>query len=225
MNTFFKLYYEAWPLLALATAVLVFRAPDHSGAFADWPGILRACFAVLLAAAAFTSVTAIYGGIFAPNNPSRPEGRRERPSLDGLRYLEKLRPAEYRAVLWLRRTIAGTPVILEAQGNSYGDFSRISMLTGLPTVLGWEHHVKQRGNPEAEVDARRQAVQDIYKSTDLAKVERLLRRYHVGYVYVGWLERDSYGNPGLVKFDSTPTLFEKVYSNQDVKILRVVGGD
>src|SRR5262249_64793 len=36
MNTFFKLYYEAWPLLALATAVLVFRAPDHTGTIARW---------------------------------------------------------------------------------------------------------------------------------------------------------------------------------------------
>jgi uncharacterized membrane protein/DNA-binding beta-propeller fold protein YncE len=225
MNTFFKLYYEAWPLLALATAVLVFRGPEHTGVWNHWPRVLRVFFAILLVAAGFTSVTAIYGGVFAPNNPSRPEGRRERPSLDGLRYLEKFRPAEYRAVLWLRRTIAGTPVILEAQGNSYGDFSRISMLTGLPTVLGWEHHVKQRGNPEAEVDARRQAVVDIYKSMDLAKAERLLRRYHVGYVYVGGLEKETYGGAGLAKFDITPTLFEKVYSNQDVKIFRVVGGD
>ena len=32
------------------------------------------------------------------------------------------------------------------------------MLTGLPTVLGWDYHVKQRGNPESEIEARRIAV-------------------------------------------------------------------
>ena len=56
-------------------------------------------------------------------------------------------PGSTSAVLWLRSTLRGTPVVLEAQGPSYQDFGRISMLTGLPTVLGWDYHVKQRGNP------------------------------------------------------------------------------
>jgi DNA-binding beta-propeller fold protein YncE len=99
------------------------------------------------------------------------------------------------------------------------------MLTGFPTVLGWEHHVKQRGNPEAEVSARRQAVQDIYSGTDRSRVERLLRRYHVGYVYVGWLERQTYPGPGLRKFENTPDLFRVAYSNPEAQIYRVVGGD
>ena len=32
MNTFFKLYSEAWPLFALGTAVLVFGPPGRAGA-------------------------------------------------------------------------------------------------------------------------------------------------------------------------------------------------
>jgi DNA-binding beta-propeller fold protein YncE len=99
------------------------------------------------------------------------------------------------------------------------------MLTGLPTVLGWEHHVKQRGNPESEVVARRQAVQEIYSSADLTKVGELLRRYHVGYVYVGWLERQTYGGPGLAKFENAPALFKVAYANPEAQIYRVVGGD
>ncbi len=121
--------------------------------------------------------------------------------------------------------LPGTPVVLEAQGASYQEFSRISMLTGLPTVLGWEHHVKQRGNPETEVAARRQAVQDIYSTTDRATVERLLRRYHVGYVYVGWLERQTYSTAGLRKFETIHDLFQVAYSNQETQVYRVVGGD
>jgi YYY domain-containing protein len=228
MNTFFKLYFEAWPLFALATAVLLFRSPNRAGAFENWPGVLRGAFFLLLACGAFTSVTAARGGIFGRSNPSRPAGGPGRPSLDGLRYLEKLRPGEYRAVLWLSRTLTGTPVVLEAQGGehgSYQDFSRVSMLTGLPTVLGWEHHVKQRGNPEAEVLARRQAIQEIYSGTDPPKAQQLLRRYHVGYVYVGWLEKRTYPAPGLKKFDTAPELFQIAYENPEVKIYRVVGGD
>ena len=37
MNTFFKLYLEAWLLFAIATAVLVFRRPSHSGTIDRWP--------------------------------------------------------------------------------------------------------------------------------------------------------------------------------------------
>jgi YYY domain-containing protein len=225
MNTFFKLYSEAWPLLAVATAVLVFRSPNRAGSFENWPRVLRGVFFLLLACGLFTTVTAARGAIFAPNNPSRPAGGPGAPSLDGLRYLEKLRPGEYRAVLWLRRTLPGTPVVLEAQGGSYQEFSRISMLTGFPTVLGWEHHVKQRGNPEAEVVARRQAVQEIYSGTDLAKVLQHLRRYHVGYVYVGWLERQTYPGPGLRKFETAKELFELSYENPETRIYRVRGGD
>jgi YYY domain-containing protein len=225
MNTFFKLYSEAWPLFALATAVLVFGPTGRAGAFRNWPRVLRGAFYVLLACCVFTAGSAIWGGIFGPNNPARHDARVGAPSLDGLRYLEKLRPGEYRAVLWLRRTLPGTPVVLEAQGASYQEFSRISMLTGLPTVLGWEHHVKQRGNPESEVVARREAVQEIYSSTDLEKVRNLLRRYHVGYVYVGWLERQTYPGPGIAKFEESPALFKVAYANPEAQIYSVVGGD
>ena len=225
MNTFFKLYFEAWPLFALATAVLVFGSPTRPGAFARWPVALRGVFFLFLGACLFTTVTAAYGAVFAPHNPARPGGVRSRPSLDGLAHLERSRPGEYRAVLWLNRALAGTPVLLEAQGDSYQDFSRISMFTGLPTVLGWEHHVKQRGNSEEEVAARREAVRAIFSSPDAEGIAELLRRYHVGYIYVGWLERKTYVPEGLRKFDSAKKMFEPVYENPDVRIYRVIGGD
>jgi YYY domain-containing protein len=218
MNTFFKLYVEAWILFAIATAVLVFRARERRGVIDRWVFPARAGAAALAAAALFTSVTAGRAAVsrhFAPYAG---------PSLDGLRYLETLHPGEYRAVVWLRRTVGGTPVVLEAQGPSYQDFGRISMLTGLPTVLGWDYHVKQRGNSETEIEARRQAVQSIYTNPDAARVEPLLRRYRVGYVYVGWLERKTYPPAGLQKFRTDKSLFEPVYENPETQIYRVAGG-
>jgi DNA-binding beta-propeller fold protein YncE len=219
MNTFFKLFQESWLLLALGTSALAFRSRARPGAFGRWPLPARVFFFLLLGAGMFTSVTAARGAV--GNHFAAYSG----PSLDGLRYLEETRPGEYRAVLWMRRAIRGTPVILEAQGASYQDFSRISMLTGLPTVLGWEHHVKQRGNPPEEIDARREAVPQIYSSKTVAPAEALLRRYHVGYVYVGWLERQTYPSEGLRKFDTEKGLFEVAYENREAKVYRVVGGD
>ena len=224
MNTFFKLYFEAWPLLALSTAVLVFGSAARSGSYERWPAVFRIGFIVLLAAALFTSVTIVRGALFAPGNPSRPEPKTA-ITLDGMRYLESWRPGEYAAVEWLRRAVPGTPVVLEAHGASYQDFSRVSMLTGIPTVLGWEHHVKQRGNPESEVATRTADVERVFSSSDVRSVSGTLRKYHVGYVYVGPLERQTYPAEGLRKFASGTDLFQIAYENPDVKIYRVIGGD
>ncbi len=217
MNTFFKLYLEAWILFAIATAVLVFRR-DRRGVIDRWALPARAAAGLLAAAALFTSATAGRAAVsrhFAPY---------EGPSLDGLRYLETMHPGEYRAVEWLRRTVEGTPVVLEAQGPSYQDFGRISMLTGLPTVLGWDYHVKQRGNAESDIEARRQAVRSIYTNPESARVEPLLKRYNVGYVYVGWLERKTYPADGLRKFRADKALFQPVYENPETQVYRVAGG-
>lgn len=222
MNTFFKLYFAGWVLFAVATAVLVFTRADRPGSFERWPSALRGAVFVLLAAALFTTVTAARGAI----DHARPTYREAEklPTLDGLRYLEATNPGEYRAVTWLNR-LRGTPVVLEAQGDSYREFGRVSMLTGLPTVLGWEYHVQQRGNPPSEIAARRDAVRLLYSSGSPDAIEGLLRRYHVGYVYVGDVERKTYPSAGLKKFDRSPDLFRVAYENPQVTIYRVVGGE
>jgi YYY domain-containing protein len=234
MNTFFKLYFSAWILFAISTAVLLFSNDGESGTFARWRQPARAFFLALLAVSTFTSATAARGAVDSRlGRPAPPDSRGDPndfvrfggPTLDGLRYLAVLRPGEYRAIMWLRRAVKGTPVVLEAQGASYQDFSRISMNTGLPTVLGWEHHVKQRGNSEEEVVIRREAIERIYSSPDANRVEGLLRRYHVAYVYVGWLEKKTYPSQGLQKFDTAKDLLELAYENPEVRIYRVVGGD
>jgi YYY domain-containing protein len=221
MNTFFKLYFEAWLLLSISTAVLVFGRPERPGAFRRWSLPVRALVIVLALPALFTSTTGVWGAL------GRHFAAYSGPSLDGLRYLEQGRPGEYHAVVWMRRSIRGTPVVLEAQGPSYQDFGRISMLTGLPTVLGWDYHVKQRGNPDIEIEARKKVVEQIYAGSGIGTIEGLLRRYHVRYVYVGWLEKKTYPPAALKKFDgaSAKGILELAYENPEAKIYRVVGGE
>ncbi len=218
MNTFFKLYLEAWILFAIGTAVLVFRGRDRRGVIDAWPWPAKAAAALLVLAALFTSVT---GGRAAVSRHFAPYSG---PSLDGLRYLQEQRPGEYRAVEWMRRNVAGTPVVLEAQGPSYQDFGRISMLTGLPTLLGWDYHVKQRGNPESEIETRKNVVRTIYSHTEAGRAIAYLKRYGVGYIYVGPVERKTYPAAGLSKFRTNPQQFPLVYENPEVQIYRVAGG-
>lgn len=221
MNTFFKIHLEAWLALSVGTATLLFGGADRPAVFGRWPRAARWGLGLVGLAALFTSVTAVRGAL----HPTRPTYRAgaPRPTLDGLAFLGLSRPGELAAVEWLQAAVVGTPVLLEAQGPPYQDYSRISMMTGIPTVLGWEHHVSQRGNSRAEIEERRAAVATIYSSVDLERVRSLLARYRVAYVYVGWLERSKYSAHGLQKLAARGDLFEEVYSNRETRIYRVVG--
>ena len=55
--------------------------------------------------------------------------------LNGIAYLQNIKSEDYKAINWINANIKNQPVILEAQGDSYTDFARISTNSGLPTVL------------------------------------------------------------------------------------------
>jgi uncharacterized membrane protein len=121
-------------------------------------------------------------------------------SLDGLDFVQDSDPGEYHAIRWLREE-APRGRIVEAVGNDYSDYGRISASTGLPTILGWKGHEHQwRGNTEV-FEGREEAVAQIYQSDDPEIVRRLLERYDIRYVYVGSREWVKYNPVHLEKFD------------------------
>ena len=79
-------------------------------------------------------------------------------TLNGMAYMEDARYSfdrgrgseelkdEYDAIQWLRGdAIQGSPVALEGQGELYRSLhGRVSIYTGLPTVLGWDNHQSQQ---------------------------------------------------------------------------------
>ena len=84
--------------------------------------------------------------------------------------------------------------MLEANGDSYSDYERVSAMTGLPTVLGWYvHEWLWRGDP-ADLNVRAEDVKQMYTSTDTNEVLRLLEQYHVTYIFVGSKEKEKYGD-------------------------------
>ena len=117
----------------------------------------------------------------------------------------------------------GLPVLLEAQGPSYQEFTRLSMHTGLPTVQGWEYHTQQRGHSQAETERRKADVTAAYTSADEEAVRRILLRYHVALVAVGNLERRTYAGANLARFESWTDLLTPVYRNPEVGSFRGEG--
>lgn len=145
-------------------------------------------------------------------------GSQEYESLDGLAYLGKLYPDDYQGILWLKKQIPDQPVILEAVGESYTDFARVSANTGLPTVLGWRvHEWLWRGSFD-EAGKRTEEVKEIYEGKDINRIKSLLRKYQVKFIFVGDMERQAY--PQL-KEEQLLKLGEIVFSSNQTKIYQL----
>jgi uncharacterized membrane protein len=74
------------------------------------------------------------------------------------------------------------------------------------------------------VETRRAYVQECYTTTITAYAWEILRRYDVGYVYVGPYERLYYSAEGLAKFDQMVAegYLRLVYDWDGVKIYEVI---
>ncbi len=193
MNTIFKFYLPLWSFLAIATVCLLSEVGrlKSSKIWVRW-GTRGFVGVVITLGFAGTLLNAIVMIPFA-----RVSG--PRPTLDGSAYLERLDGDEARMARYLGSTVKGTEPIIEAWGNSYGEFTRVSMQTGLPTVLGWEHHVYQRGAPRREIEERKRDLREIYSTRDVARVRAIAKKYGASLIVVGNVERRAFQrSPGIV---------------------------
>jgi Tfp pilus assembly protein PilF len=92
--------------------------------------------------------------------------------------------------------IVGTPVVMQMSIWPYrGNGSWIAINTGLPTVLGWDHHETQQHYSD-QVFARSEngalvgCVRDFYNTSNIGYALKILNHYHVTYIHLGTIERD-----------------------------------
>ncbi|MBN18394.1 MAG: hypothetical protein CL758_02785 [Chloroflexi bacterium] len=127
---------------------------------------------------------------------------------------------DFEGIEWMQNSIQGTPIILEAHTPSYRWGSRVSVYTGLPTVIGWKwHQEQQRWNYREDIEERIKDVETIYNSNDIEKTISLIEKYKINYIYVGKVEKIYYLNTGLEKFDQMMDL-SLVFKNSEVKIYK-----
>jgi len=209
MNTVFKFYFQAWVLMAIASAFAVYWLGRRTGR--GWKVVLAGFWLLF----AMGMVYPLLG------NASRAGNFQHAPTLDGTAYLASSQPDDYAAIAWLNEQVAGAPTLLEAPGSggsSYVYEGRVSALTGLPTLVGWAGHEGQwRGSYDIQ-SARDPDIQTIYNTLDPQAAVALLKKYDVRYVYVGPLERSKYETRGLAKFEG---FMDVVYRNGGVTIYGV----
>jgi uncharacterized membrane protein len=143
-------------------------------------------------------------------------------TLDGASYLAVEDPDAYAAYLWLIEHQQPGDVVVEAPGEEYDPTtSRMSTLTGLPTILGWPgHEVQWRGN-DAFLIPRERDLRTIYSSIDQDEILQALEHYGARYVYVGPRERALYGITAE-RLSWLAEWMEPAFASGEVMILAVV---
>lgn len=183
-NTMFKLTYQAFILFGTASG-FIFTKFIHKPAF-TWQKKFTVITLILFLCTLWyseVSVKAWYGNIFETKNYK---------GLDAVAFMKKNMPDDYETVKWLNKNITGTPVVLEANGDSYSDNERISMATGLPTVLGWYVHEWLWRGDTGVLNERIEDIKTLYTTDDAGAAKDIIKKYHIQYIYVGKLEQDKY---------------------------------
>lgn len=212
MNTIFKLYYQAWLLLAVVAPFCLYYLAHSWRPYlslartAKWAWL--AALAVLLAGAFIYPAAAV---------PSRSGEFKGTPTLDGLASLRRTNPDLMPALEVLKARAPADAVVVEATGGSYTDYGRVSGLTGIPTVLGWSGHEHQWRGTTRAFAGREQDIDRIYQAEDAAMLRSLLDQYRVTYVFVGDLELRRYGPDTAIRLAQ---FLPVEYRNEGVTILK-----
>lgn len=230
-NTVFKFYLQVWVILSIVGGVTLawmfhsFPRWNVAGRL-SWQMFFMLLLTIALAYP-LMATRARWQDRFDYENAPR--------TLDGMEYMTYAIHGEYELwfplkgdydmIRWLQQNVKGTPVIMEAHfpGVQYHWSGRISIYTGLPTMLGWSwHQIQQHSAPGMDklVHARENNASAFYElsgAEGIRAVQNLSDNYDVEYIVVGALERAFYGDiqrdpltgiqtaghsAGLAKFDT-----------------------
>ncbi|NDJ75670.1 MAG: hypothetical protein GYB65_05380, partial [Chloroflexi bacterium] len=240
-NTVFKFYIQVWFLFSIVSGIGLAWMLRTSW---RWNGPVRAVWqtglAILLTIALLYPVLATQARWLDRFNAD------ETPlTLDGMEYMKYSVHGEngvwfslesdYHLIRWMQENIEGTPVIMEAHLYSplYRWSGRVSVNTGLPTLLGWDWHQTQQRtlpNMNALIHTRQNNTAAFYQLAGAYGIEtaqNLIEEYDIEYIVLGIMERVTYDDilpgeegiltpghaQGLEKFDDMVELglLEVVY--------------
>jgi YYY domain-containing protein len=247
MNTIFKIYFQAWALLSICSGAGLFfifegfRSLKPSSRIACW--LVRSLIGLWgCGLLVLVSASMVFPLLSPATRYERIDGTPTQPylmntsTLDGMAYLASCHEpdcdydtsSDYSAIHWLNEHIQGAPVLVEANGDDYHYNGRVSVFTGLPTIINWAGHelqwrvnwINDKRHPSHEQDFSNRGidVNTIYTDAQSARVLKTMARYHAQYVYVGALEHKKYPSVNLERFGSFMRI---VYHQGDVTIYQV----
>ena len=212
-NTMFKLTYQAYIMFGMTMIYAIFRLLIiGKNKILKVLAFIGLFFFVWTCGYFGNTVHSWFGEVWKPS---------QYKGLNATAFLETDFPEDVNGIRWLKENISDAPVVLEANGDSYSEYERVSAMTGLPTIMGWYvHEWLWRGNL-SDLNAKIEEIQEIYTSTDDTRVKELLEEYNVSYIFVGSCERNKYGadmNNDLLKSLGEVVFQDSEYPTYIVKI-------
>ena len=226
-NTVFKFYIQVWLLLSVAGGVAFASLLRASQQFSRALKVLwYAPCIVLFTIAGLFPVMATRGRSFDRMAPDLPL------TLNGMDYMTQATHGEtapdtgyseeielavdYQLVRWMQENVKGSPVIMEGrrQGSEYQWNGRFSIMTGLPSVLGWNWHQRQQRTfyPMHEwIFQRERNIQQFYNTSNIDVAVDIIHHFDVEYII----------RSGLEEVHSTPEGLDKLDSMVDIGLLSV----
>ena len=203
MNTVFKLYYQVWPVIGVASGAAIYWIATETARLPNVRRVLLTAglapvFAFLVATSmAYTAIAGKMKTDFF-----------DHVTLDGLAFAPEVFASDVDAVEWLRKNATSHETVLEASDKPYTSYGRVSAWTGIPTLVGWVQHERLWRNTDPLVTERVDAIDRIYSSAPIEEALNLLHVHQVDYVFVGSLERTKYGYGVVSRFSFLPVAFE-----------------
>lgn len=183
-NTMFKLTYQAYMLFGMAMGYGIFRmivtAREKVFKVVSVIGLVLLCWTFGYLG---ISVHSWFGDVWKVSDYK---------GLNATSFLENDFAEDVGGIQWLKENVKGSPVVLEANGDSYTGYERVSAMTGLPTLLGWYVHEWLWRDDTADLNQKSADVESIYTSSDVEYVKELVEKYGVSYIFVGSKEREKY---------------------------------
>ena len=228
LNTVFKFHMQGWVMLAIVCAFLCHRLVHPHGAEDSATQTLnqnrKSLLLSLLKGIQVCLVILAVGwtliGTWAVMKV-KCSNFENSPTLDGLAYAlpeasggdrpggpRDMSTDDANAILWLldlqRFDYDENRLILEAPGDPYSIYGRVSAFSGIPTLVGVPNHEsiwnRQKNEALSSMNQRQREAETIYRTNDFRKSKELLEKHRVTHVFWGTVERNKFGANAGRKF-------------------------
>lgn len=178
INTVFKFYYQAWILLSLVAAYAI------AALLQNLTGKTNILFRISIGFVIFIGLLYPALGLLTKTNNFKPINGF---TLNDFERFQRENPDDAAAIQYLLTAPDG--IVAEAVGDGYSAYGRVSMYTGLQTVLGWPGHEAQwRGGWDPQ-GSRREDIARLYTTARWEEAQSVIQQYDIRYIFVGSLER------------------------------------
>lgn len=178
INTVFKFYYQAWILFSLVASFSVATLLQKLNFKAN------VAFRIVIGLVIFVGLLYPTFGLLTKTNNFKPTFGF---NLNDFDRFQRENPEDAAAIQFLLTAPDG--IVAEAIGDGYSAYGRVSMYTGLQTVLGWPGHEAQWRGSYAPQGSRRDDITRLYTTARWEEAQAIIQQYNIRYIFIGNLER------------------------------------